>query len=84
MTDAGIEKLQGELEKGLTRLNGAPVTVHGAGRTDAGVHALGQVASFELQRAWGPDDLTRAINANTPRDIWVRHAASAPATSGNR
>jgi tRNA pseudouridine38-40 synthase len=70
--------VQGELEKGLTRINGETVDAHGAGRTDAGVHALGQVASFDLKRAWGREELTRAINGNTPRDMWIRTAATAP------
>ena len=52
--DAG-RTVQGELEAALSRLaGGARVAVAGAGRTDTGVHALGQVASFELPRALGP------------------------------
>ena len=43
------ESIQGLLEDALARFEGAPVTVHGAGRTDAGVHARGQVASVSVQ-----------------------------------
>ena len=41
----------------------------GSGRTDAGVHALGQVASFALASAWDPADLLRALNAVLPEDV---------------
>lgn len=68
--------IQGELETALARLNGGePVTVIGAGRTDSGVHAIGQVIAFNLEWAHGPDVLTRALNANLPRAIAVREAA---------
>jgi tRNA pseudouridine38-40 synthase len=71
--------VQGELEGALSRLaGGARVAVAGAGRTDTGVHALGQVASFELPRVLAPDDLTRALNGLLPEDVRVLTAAVAP------
>ncbi len=65
----GARTVQGELEKALAILDGRPLRVAGAGRTDAGVHALGQVASFELTRALDPVDLTRALNGLLPPDV---------------
>jgi tRNA pseudouridine38-40 synthase len=53
--------------------------VAGAGRTDAGVHALGQVASFDLSRELEPDVLQRALNGLLPADLRVLDAARAPA-----
>ena len=47
--------IQGKLEKVLERMAGFPVEVHGSGRTDAGVHAVGQVANFHLPDGWKPD-----------------------------
>jgi tRNA pseudouridine38-40 synthase len=71
--------VQGELEAALSRLSGgAHVAADGAGRTDAGVHALGQVASFRLPRSWRPADLARALNALLPADVRVLETASAP------
>src|SRR5580658_3253793 len=46
-----------------------------AGRTDAGAHAHGQVVGCTLERAWEPDTLRNALNANLPADIAVRHVA---------
>lgn len=46
--------IQGRLEEVLERMAGQAVEVHGAGRTDAGVHALGQTANFHLQGEWDP------------------------------
>jgi tRNA pseudouridine38-40 synthase len=72
--------IQGELEAALARLaDGGRVRVGGAGRTDAGVHALGQVACFELPREMDPVDLRRALNALLPEDVRVLDAARAPA-----
>ena len=68
---AAGESVQGLLEAALARLEGAPVTVHGAGRTDAGVHALGQVASAQLTCEHPPDVLRRALNASLPPDVRV-------------
>ena len=47
--------IQGKLEKVLVRMTGFPVEVHGSGRTDAGVHAMGQVANFHLPDGWKPE-----------------------------
>jgi len=71
--------VQATLEAALGRLSGGPrVVVVGAGRTDTGVHALGQVASFALEKDVAPADLQRALNAILPRDLRVLEAAPAP------
>lgn len=70
----GLLTIQGLLQEALARIVGAPVPVTGAGRTDAGVHALGQVASFRADTRLDPPTLRRALNASLPRDIVVRHA----------
>lgn len=61
--------VQGALEDGLTRLMQAQIPVIGAGRTDAGVHALGQVASVVVPDKWDEHGLRRALNAVLPRDV---------------
>jgi tRNA pseudouridine38-40 synthase len=58
---------------------GVPLAVAGAGRTDAGVHALGQVASLRLHTALPPDTLQRAINFRLPADVRVLAVEDAPA-----
>ena len=63
--------IQGCLEAALAEIEGAPVAVVGAGRTDAGVHAIGQVASVQLRHQIAPDALLRAVNARLPSDIRV-------------
>jgi tRNA pseudouridine38-40 synthase len=76
---AAARTVQGELERALARLAGnRRVAVVGAGRTDAGVHALGQVASFELSRDLAGDELGRALNGLLPEDVRVVDAAPAP------
>jgi tRNA pseudouridine38-40 synthase len=71
--------VQGELEAALSRLaGGRAVAVAGASRTDAGVHALGQVASFELPRDLAPAALQRALNGVLAEDVRVLAAAAAP------
>ncbi|MGZ5356371.1 MAG: tRNA pseudouridine(38-40) synthase TruA [Solirubrobacterales bacterium] len=72
----GLRTVQGELEAALARVLGEPVRLTVAGRTDAGVHAWGQVASFELGRE-PPEALARALNALTPPDVAVLHAEPA-------
>ena len=70
----GLRTVQGELEGALARILGERVGLTVAGRTDAGVHAWGQVASFEC-RAEPPDTLGRALNGLTAGDIAVFRAA---------
>jgi tRNA pseudouridine38-40 synthase len=67
---AGIS-IQGLLEEALEPFEGGPVTVYGAGRTDAGVHALAQVASVRTRSEHGVDTLRRALNAVLPPDVRV-------------
>jgi tRNA pseudouridine38-40 synthase len=63
--------IQGLLEDALERFEGSRVSVHGAGRTDAGVHALSQVASVRVACAHDTATLMRALNALLPDDIRV-------------
>jgi len=65
------ESVQELLESAMARLEGAPVTVHGAGRTDAGVHAIGQVASVVVTCGHPLDVIMRALNASLPQDVRV-------------
>lgn len=67
--------VQSALEAALEPLAGRPVTVTGAGRTDAGVHAEGQAAHVDLPHPLDPDAIVRATNARLPADIRVRQAA---------
>lgn len=74
----GLATVQGLLQAALARIAGTSVEVTGAGRTDAGVHALGQVASFTADLRLDGATLRRALNATLPRDIVVRTAEDAP------
>jgi len=73
------ESIQGLLEEALARFEGGPVTVHGAGRTDAGVHAAGQVASVRVTCGHDAATLTRALNAQLPEEIRVLSVEEAAA-----
>jgi len=67
--------VQGDLEDALRRLSRGPVRATGAGRTDAGCHAVGQVASVSMTTRLGADRLRIALNAILPRDVRVIEAA---------
>jgi tRNA pseudouridine38-40 synthase len=69
--------IQGVLEDALFRITGRKIAVHGAGRTDAGVHARAQAANFSAAVSLGTRDLFRALNAVLPRDIRVSSLAKA-------
>lgn len=63
--------IQALLEDALAPIEGSPVVVHGAGRTDAGVHALAQVATFGLEAGIRPAILARALNGVLPPQVRV-------------
>lgn len=69
-----LRTVQGELAKALSLIEGRPVVLHGSGRTDAGVHAQGQVASVVLQKEIAPRKLRAAINGNVGKDVRVVEA----------
>jgi len=70
-----LRTVQGELTQALSRIDGRDVVVHGSGRTDAGVHAEGQVANVYLDKPITPEKLRAAINGNTEKDVRVIEAA---------
>ncbi|MGH7411877.1 MAG: tRNA pseudouridine(38-40) synthase TruA, partial [Candidatus Methylomirabilis sp.] len=74
----GLATIQGLLEKAIARIIGEPVHVTGAGRTDAGVHAVGQVASLRAEFRHPAETLRRALTSLLPPDIVVARAEEAP------
>ena len=70
--------IQGTLKAAAEQLTNEEVIVYGASRTDAGVHALGQVATFTTRSAIEPKSIQRALNALLPHDIVVRRAEEVP------
>lgn len=74
----GRRTVQGELEKALRALGWAGGSLLAAGRTDAGVHATGQVVAYRLNWRHTPEDLTRALNAHLPADVAVWGTRPAP------
>jgi tRNA pseudouridine38-40 synthase len=74
----GQRTVQGELTRVLSLLEGAQVQIFGSGRTDAGVHAEGQVASVRLSKPFEPEKLRSALNGNLWRDVRVLKVEKAP------
>ncbi|MEJ1967507.1 MAG: tRNA pseudouridine(38-40) synthase TruA [Rhizomicrobium sp.] len=74
--DNGLS-VQAILEDALEKISGERVTVHGAGRTDAGVHALGQVAHFDLEKSFTGDKIRDALNHFARPHVAVLEAAPA-------
>lgn len=73
-TDNTIQK---QIETILTKLTEEEIEVHGSGRTDAGVHALGQVANFKTRQTITPDTIREYLNQKLPADIRIRSVAIA-------
>jgi tRNA pseudouridine38-40 synthase len=74
----GRRTVQGTLEQALRRITGQPVRVVASGRTDAGVHALGQVVSCAIDTRLDREQLLRALNANLPPDLRMLRVESVP------
>ena len=77
--DAGLT-VQGVLEEALSRICDHPVTIHGSGRTDAGVHALGQVASFTTGSARKASQIIQGGNCLLPPEVAIVQAEEMPET----
>ena len=75
----GLATIQRALEEVISGIEGRAVQVAGSGRTDAGVHALAQVAAFSIENPIPLDNLRRAVNRLLPRDIRVQHVEEAAA-----
>jgi tRNA pseudouridine38-40 synthase len=75
---AAARTVQGEIEKALKRIGWTGSAIRSAGRTDTGVHAAGQVISFELEWRHSSDDLQRALNAELTSDAAVRSLEAVP------
>lgn len=71
--DETIETVQGVMENALWTLYKEPIVLHASGRTDAGVHARGQVAHFATSRALTPEGIVYALNRFLPRAIRILH-----------
>ncbi|MBQ8814870.1 MAG: tRNA pseudouridine(38-40) synthase TruA [Lachnospiraceae bacterium] len=70
--------IQGKLESAISRIAGQAVEVHGSGRTDAGVHAMGQVANVKLKTAVDPAEFRRKLNDLLSEDIAVTEICEVP------
>ncbi len=70
--------VQGVIERALKKITGSPARILASGRTDAGVHALGQVASFRSETGLATDVLKRALNGELPHDVAVLDVDEAP------
>jgi tRNA pseudouridine38-40 synthase len=78
-TQPGFRTVQETLEQAIAKLTGEDrVRVNASGRTDAGVHAIGQVVNFHSVTPYSAEVLRRAINANLPHDVIVREASDMP------
>jgi len=71
--------VQGVVESALAEVTGARLRIYAAGRTDAGVHARGQVAHFDAATRLSPAELCKALNAVLPQDVAAREVAQAAA-----
>lgn len=77
-TQASGRTVQGVLEEALAQIMKQPVSLTGAGRTDAGVHARFQVASFSAETRMNPRQLTLALNSLLPKDVRILESREAP------
>ncbi len=74
---ANAETIQGRVEAALRKVLGEEIRIHGAGRTDAGVHALAQVAHFQTASVLPAENIRKGTNTHLPPDIVIRRAEEA-------
>lgn len=67
--------IQSTIEGSLSKITGSPVSLTASGRTDAGVHAMNQVANFKTSSRLPPDVIRKALNSMLPGDIFIRGAS---------
>src|SRR5947199_1460826 len=77
-TQPGFRTVQETLETAIAALTGERAHANASGRTDTGVHAVGQVVNFYTTSQHSPDVFIRALNAHLPADVVVREAAEVP------
>ena len=70
--------VQGDIESVVSKLANSPHTVTGSGRTDAGVHANGQVASVGMPSSWVATKFKKSLNSLLPDDIWISSVTPVP------
>ena len=75
---SSLPSIQGTIEKTIQRISGEKTTVIGAGRTDAGVHALKQTANFKTHSRLKAEEWKRALNSLLPEDIAAQEAKIVP------
>lgn len=71
-TQAGLHSVQAQIEKALAIIHKRTISIHASGRTDAGVHALGQVFHFDTELQITEQKWKQAINGLLPSDIWIK------------
>lgn len=76
--------VQEEIERTLSEITGEKIKITGAGRTDTGVHALGQTANFKLNSDFAPDTIKKALNGILPKDILIKNAREVPEAFNSR
>ncbi len=74
----GERTVQGEIEKALKKIFKTEIRIVGSGRTDTGVHAIGQVANFKTISKMETEEIVRALNGNLPDDIVILQAVNVP------
>ena len=72
------DTIQGKLETALSRMLGEPIEISGSGRTDAGVHAKGQVANFHCESAMSPEEILQNLRRYLPEDIGIYSCKEVP------
>ncbi len=76
--DSSKRTVQGEIRKALQKIFKEKIILYGSGRTDSGVHALGQVANFKTSSPMPAQQMVKALNANLPEDIAIVEAQDVP------